>query len=89
MTKVKISKPRSRRIKNRIAEHGDVFVYHKTGIPQCFNGERALLLESLDKSWMGWLPLKDLDAEKLSAPEDDDRNFIIELVTDDVENNSE
>ena len=63
--KGKIIEANSNRAKNRVNEHGEIFTFLDFGRPQCFTGEEAILVESLDKTWLGWFTLKELEIDML------------------------
>lgn len=48
--------PNNKRLKQLVKEHGEVW-NQLTGIefPHCFNGEPAVLIESLDRSHKRWV----------------------------------
>lgn len=60
-----------RRTKNRIRENGKsgfiVLVAHMQ--PVCLSRQPALLLESVDNAWRGWLPCKEVEAMRLEQSE--------------------
>ena len=73
--KVKIIEANSNRAKNRVSEHGEIFTFLDFGRPQCYSGEEAILIESLDKTWLGWFTLKELEIDMLRDDHDDKYNF--------------
>lgn len=47
----KVFDAKNKRIKNRIKEHGDTFIFKKIGV---MDGEDAVLVQSTKNDWLGW-----------------------------------
>lgn len=59
--KIEANNLATQRTKNRIREHGAIFVQmNKSNTVTQFPGVECLLIKSMDESWTGWIPTNEI-----------------------------
>ena len=52
----------SGRTKDRINQHGMIFIERRQGYVDCMDGRWCMLIESVSDGWFGWLPMDEFSA---------------------------